>query len=51
MSDAQQVTVTSTTAELTSLNKFTNYTIIVEAFTVIIGVMSDEVTVMTSEDG
>ena len=51
MSDLQQVSVTPTTAELTGLDKFTNYTIFVEAFTVALGTMSYTVTVVTSEDG
>ena len=52
MSDAQQVTITSgTTAELTDLDVFTNYTIFVQAVTVAAGEMGGPVTVITSEDG
>ena len=51
MSDMQQVSVTTTTAELSGLDIFTSYTIFVEAFTVAVGAASDTVTEVTNEDG
>ena len=49
--EAQQVNTTSTNAELSGLNFYTNYTIVVQAFTVAFGPTSDAITVLTGEDG
>ena len=54
LTDSQEVNITSndtTTAVLSGLDIFTNYTIFVEAVTVATGDMSERVTVMTDEDG
>ena len=51
--DATPETVdeTSTAVQLTGLEKFTNYTIFVQGFTVELGEQSDSVTARTDEDG
>lgn len=45
------VSTVPTTALLTDLDIFTNYTIFVQAFTIVLGERSNLVTVQTNEDG
>jgi len=49
--EAQQVNTTSTNTELSGLVFYTNYTIVVQAFTVAFGPAGDAITVLTGEDG
>ncbi|ORU94952.1 MAG: hypothetical protein A6F71_10080 [Cycloclasticus sp. symbiont of Poecilosclerida sp. M] len=49
--DTQTVNETTTAVQLTDLEKFANYTIFVQAFTVELGAQSDPVTARTNEDG
>jgi len=49
--EAEQVNTTSTNTELSGLEFYTNYTIVVQAFTVAFGPTSDAITVLTGEDG
>ena len=47
----QTINETSTAVQLTDLEKFANYTIFVQGFTVELGEQSDSVTARTDEDG
>lgn len=47
----QNVTADKTTTEIVGLGAFTNYTVFVEGFTVVVGARSDAITVVTNEGG